>query len=122
VEKLPLVLCGLTRADDHAAHAPPGQGHVHDVAADELGALGREVVEGLAQGPGRDQRYDADSGRPGHREIMAYGVGAACALERRDRGGQAQACAAPAPSARASASARSVRSQVNPSWSRPKWP
>ena len=120
--QLALVPRRSARLDDDAAHAAPRQRHVDDIAARKLGALGRQVVEGLAQRPRRHKRNDSDNERRRHREIIAHGVVAARARMQRDRAGRAQACAAPAPSARASVSARSVRSQVKPSWSRPKWP
>ena len=61
-----------TGLHDDAAHAAPGQRHVHDIAAPQLDALGREVVERLPEGTRRHERDDADGGRRRHRRIMAH--------------------------------------------------
>ena len=72
--ELALVLRRTGRLDDDAAHAAPGQRHVHDIAARQR-MLGREVVERLAQGARRHERHDANGKRRSHREDHRARVG-----------------------------------------------
>jgi hypothetical protein len=71
------VLRGAAGFDDDAAHAAPGERHVHDVARLQLDPLGREVVERLPERTRRHERDDANGRRRRHRRIMAHAVVAA---------------------------------------------
>jgi hypothetical protein len=97
LEAADLDLGVVAHLDDQAAHEPPGEHHLDPLADRQRQPVGDPVVEGAVE----VERFDLDHD-PGDAERPVRPGGHLTAAR--------------------SASTRSVRSQVNRSPSRPKWP